>query len=121
MSNTNEQSNGQGPPAFLTQHKQLNDPDGKDLYPNLYACLAPVFKDDKCVRESGSIRLVIAGGWYRVTVQAPSEGVQTTITVTSLVDLLEAVESALRGGETPWVPDYNSVKKHRQQAIRPVQ
>lgn len=89
--------------------------------PTLHSLLQPVWKDGKCKRQSGSLRIRLIGGYYAVTLSCPTEGVETQIVLESLVDWLDAAEARLRDPGCIWTPDWESTKKTRQVRIEDVE
>lgn len=76
--------------------------------------LWPKWKDGKCLRQSGSVRVRLVGGYYLITLHCPTEGVEATLTTDTLVDPLGQLEVALRNDTLVWLPDFERQKKTRQ-------
>lgn len=91
------------------------DQEGETRWPNVIACLYPIWRDGKCVRREGTLKIRLVGCYYAVTLSCPTEGVETDLVVDTLVDLFDALEGLLRSGKAVWRPDWQSTKKARQQ------
>ena len=79
--------------------KVMHDPQGLEKYPTLSSLLHPIWKGPDCVRQSGTMRISLVGGYFIVCVSCPTEQVETRVTLDSLVNLMERVEEAVRYGE----------------------
>lgn len=113
------ETNGHSTIPFLKDRLQCPADDaGLDAFPTLTQCLFPIWKDSKCVRISGGVRIRLVGGYYLVTVSCPSEGLETTLTTPTLVGLLEALEAHVRNPATIWTPTFEEQKRARQDAKR---
>lgn len=104
-----------GLPPFAQEslQKAPSDSEGLRLYPTLMQCLMPVWKDGKCLRQSGGLRLRIVGGYYLLTIHCPTEGVEATLTAETLVDMLAQLEQSLQLHQLRWFPDFERQKKTR--------
>ena len=88
-------------------------------YPTLCELLFPVYDEKKrLTREAGVLSLRIDGQLYRVTLVCPTEGVQTTLETTTLLDLFEQLERHCYGTSAAWVPTYDRKKKAGQHLKR---
>jgi hypothetical protein len=94
-----------------------NDQAGVAKWPVLTELLFPVWKDGKCVRQSGDMKIRLVGGYYLLTLHCPTEQLETTLTAETLVDALDALETLLASGKAVWMPDWNATKKTRQVTI----
>lgn len=106
-------------PLALMEGK-LRAPTDADLEascPTLHRCLSPIWKDGKCVRQSGSLKVRLIGGYYQMTLSCPTEGVETSITLESLVGCLEALDERLQSPGCVWTPDFVEQKKARQARV----
>ena len=90
------------------------DAAAEDEWPTLMAVLLPVWKEGKCRRQAGSLRLRIVGGYFLVTVHCPTEGMECTMTTDTLVNLLPQLETFLQSGASEWIPDFETLKKTRR-------
>lgn len=101
--------------AMLTQSPA--DDAARSAYPLLMQCLLPIWRDGKCVRQSGSIRVRITGSYYLVSVSCPTEGVEATLTTETIIDIPLQLEDSLKLNKLQWVPDYERVKSTRKVRI----
>lgn len=116
MSRRNGKRRNDARPAVLAVNEQLNDDDGEKRYPTLYSLLAPSFHDGECVRVSGRMTIKVVGSHYMVTIACPTEELQATLLLPSMEELLDKLEQMVQSPETKWVPDFDSLKRARQQA-----
>ena len=109
--------------ASLVKASQLSPSDakGEEQWPTLMECLLPIWKDGKCKRQSGHLRIRLTGSWFVATLSCPTEGMETSVSSDTLSGLLDALEAKLRSPECQWTPDWESVKKTRQVRIDKVQ
>lgn len=110
-----------GPLPLLAMRKQ--SPDDAELEkqaPTLYSCLQPLWKEGKCKRASGSIRVRLVGGYYQITLSCPTEGLETSMVTDTLVDVIGQLEKRLNDPACIWTPDFSEQKKSRQVKIDPV-
>lgn len=106
-----------GPLANLSTLVPCDDK-ARERYPNVWACLMPHWSEGKCTRQSGTLRVRIVGSWFEVTLSCPTEGVETTLSTETLVNLLEQLEKLLASGRAIWKPDWSSTKKARQAKVK---
>jgi hypothetical protein len=101
------------PLDFLGKRDSLvpQDAEGMKAYPTLAACLQPRWKDGKCVRQAGRMGLRVVGCYFLVSVTCPTEGLETTATLGSIVGLLDALEGHLRSPGAVWTPTFDRVKE----------
>jgi len=97
----------------LTNIKFSNPVDeaAKKEYPNLYDLLCPRWKDGALVRQPGRLTLRVEGGSYVVSIECPTEGVQTSILAHSLASVLSDLESSIKANLCNWVPTWARRKK----------
>lgn len=100
--------------------KVMHDPQGLDKYPVLSSLLHPIWKDGNCVRQSGTMRVSLIGGYFIVCVSCPTEQVETRVTLESLVNMIDLVEAAVRDPRATWLPTFAATKKTRQVVIEEV-
>lgn len=89
-----------------------DDADGKKAFPNVFELLAPLWADGKLVRQAGRMSLKPDGGSWRVSIECPTECVQTTVIVKSLKTALEEAEGAIASGKAHFGPTWQSQKKN---------
>ena len=94
-----------------------HDDEAEKRWPNLYACLMPVWEGGKCKRQSGRLSVRITGSWFVLTLSCPTEGLQCSISCPSLFSLMDLAETILANGQAQWEPDWESTKKARQVRI----
>lgn len=110
------------PVALAAMRRQApDDAQAVEVWPTLLGCLLPVWVDGKCKRQAGSLRVRLIGGYYQVTLHCPTEGLETSLVVETLVGLLDALERRLNDPGCVWTPDFDSIKKTRQVRIEAVQ
>ena len=100
--------------------KVMHDPQGMDKYPVLSSLLHPIWKEGVCVRQSGTMRVSLVGGYFIVCVSCPTEQVETRVTLDTLVDLIGRVEESVRDPRATWLPTFAATKKTRQVVIEEV-
>jgi hypothetical protein len=116
LSLKNGRSKVEAGPVIPGINRVLDDAEAQETLPTLFSLLNPAFKDDKCVRLGGTLRLRVIGGYYVVTVSCPTEEKQATVVVTSLVPLVTALETALRDPMCVWLDDFEKQKRARREA-----
>lgn len=105
------------PPSLNTDaNKAPDDNEGRAAYPTLHWCLSPQWKEGKCVRQAGELRVKVVGGYYLVSVRCVTEARETTLTTDTLVSMCEQLERHLTAPTTIWFPDWAASKKARQDA-----
>lgn len=110
------------PISVLAVSRQAPDDDAlATACPTLYKCLVPIWKEGKCKRQSGSLRVRLIGGYYQVTLSCPTEGVETSLVTDTLVGIEGQLESRLRDPSCIWTPDFAAQKKSRQVRIESVE
>jgi hypothetical protein len=108
-------ANGYTPAPLVAVNSQRPcDADGEARWPNVYACLLPVWKEGRCLRQCGRISVRVIGSVFEIALSCPTEGVEMTMRVPTLVDALDAMEAHLRSGAAVWAPDWVTAKKIRQ-------
>jgi len=84
-------------------------------WPTLMQLLLPNYDDKKrLTREPGILSIRVDGSIFRLTIICPTEGLQTTLGLDSIVGLFEALEGHVRSTTAVWVPTYDSKKKTGQ-------
>jgi hypothetical protein len=99
-------------------NRSPSDPEAVKRWPTLTSLLNPVWKDAECVRQSGYLRMRLVGGYYLVTVVCPTEQLETTVTLDTLVDLNDSIESAVCNPRCVWLPTFEATKKSRQVIVK---
>ncbi len=100
-------------PGVLAGRNSLTPTDqaGEKAYPTVAALLQPLWRDGRCTREAGSIRLRIVGPYFLVSITCPTEGLETTATLASIVGLMDALEKHVNAADAVWTPTFDRVKK----------
>jgi hypothetical protein len=89
----------------------LEDPEALALYPNVCDVLLPKWKAGAQTRQRGKVTIVPLGAAYRVTVDCPTEVLETSVMLATLIDVLGQLEAFLASGKAVWTPGY---QKHRK-------
>ena len=99
--------------AIFNGHSQLllEDLAGKEAYPTLCDVLWPKWNDGKQTRQRGKLVVAPLGAAYRVTLDCPTEVLETSVMLSTLVDLFGQLEAYLASGKAIWTPGY---QKHRK-------
>jgi len=74
--------------------------------------LLPLYAGTTMTRQPGSMRIAPDGGTWRVTIECPTEGLQTQVNVDSLANLLVDVEKLLASGVVRWGLSWSKRKKN---------
>jgi hypothetical protein len=90
------------------------DETGTALYPILFDLLCPRWRDGVQTRKAGRLSVRCDGGAYRVSIECPTEGVQTTVLLTCLDTLVADIEAFLGSGKTHWSLTWAQQKKAGQ-------
>jgi hypothetical protein len=90
------------------------DQPGLKAFPTLYELLSPSWIDGKLVREGGRLSIKSDGPSFRVSIECPSEGVQTSFIVESLDKIMENSEKILSQGQMHWGLTWSRQKKNLQ-------
>jgi hypothetical protein len=103
------------PASFLRNLSILlpTDDDGAKKYPTLSELLLPKYKGAVCTRQGGTLRVKVEGTYYRVSLDCPTERVQCSLLIETLIDLNAQVERFLRSGEAQWSPSWDVQKRSR--------
>jgi hypothetical protein len=110
--------NGSTPSPLVGVSTQCpTDAEAMKAWPNLVACLYPLWKEGKCIRQAGSMRFRLVGCYYLVTLSCPTEGVETDMVMETLVGAFDALEALLASHKAVWRPDYLAQKKSRQPRV----
>jgi len=85
---------------------KLDDPAGSSALPVLSDCLLPVYDGLLWKRQGGKLSISVEGAHWKVNLQCPTEGLQTTFVCETLVGLLDALETFLASGQAVWTPGW---------------
>lgn len=80
----------------------VDDDGGRHLYPNIFDLLTPRWVDGQVVRQAGRLTLKPDGSSWRVSIECPTEGLQTTLVVRSLETMMPEVEDHVTSGKAHW-------------------
>jgi hypothetical protein len=110
-----KQTNGDGP-LVLGADVAPQDEQGLRALPHLCNLLWPRWRNGKCTRVPGRLTIKCIGGYYVVSVNCPTEAVQSTHLFETLEGLLAALELRVQESSCIWLPDYESQKRARQES-----
>ena len=79
-------------------------------YETVFALMVPVWKEGKCVRLSGRVGIRVVGPYFVATLTCPSEGLETSVTLADLCNLMVDLESHCRSPQAIWTPTFDRVK-----------
>jgi hypothetical protein len=91
--------------APILKDLKLSNPDDKEdlkQLKTLVSLLLPKYHEGKMTRQPGRISIVPDGGHYRVTIEAPTEGLQTVFYVDNLHNLVADAENLVSQGKAQW-------------------
>jgi hypothetical protein len=88
------------------------DKDGRKMYPTLYDLLCPRWQDGVLVRQAGRLTIKADGAAYRVSIECPTEGLQTSVVVDNLPNLLADTEKLVSQGQCHWALTWARQKKN---------
>jgi hypothetical protein len=103
-------------PLSLGSDVAPQDSGGLGTLPHLCNLIWPRWRNGKCTRVAGRITIKCIGGYYVVTINCPTEAVQTTQIFESLEGLLAELEQRVQSSTCIWLPDYESQKRARQES-----
>lgn len=83
-------------------------------FPILHQLMMPVYEEKKLLREPGIIGVRVDGSLFRMTVICPTEGVQTVMETSSILNILEQLERHAAAPGTTWTPTFDSKKRSRR-------
>jgi len=97
----------------LKNVKILNPDDeaAKKQFPLLYDLLCPVWVDGRCQRVPAKLTLRVDSGCYFISLECPTEGLQTTLVVWTLLGLWEELEKALKDNLCNWGATWEKKKR----------
>ncbi len=88
------------------------DKDGIKAYPNLYDLLVPKWDGSVCTRQAGRLSVKPDGGAWRVSIECPTEGLQTSFVVDNLTNLLADAEKIVTQSQCHWALTWSRRKKN---------
>ena len=92
-----------------------HDSQGHHDYPTLMQLLQPRYDDERqLTREPGSIRVSIDGSLYRISLECPTEGVQTMFATDTISEMLLQLEEHCNSSKSVWTPTWNAKKRARR-------
>jgi len=97
------------------------DDTAKKACPNLLDVLLPIYEDGVMVRQPGRLSVSADGGSWRVSIEAPTEQLQTVLMIDSLATLQEEVERLLASGTVKWGMSWKKRKNSLPTIDAPVQ
>lgn len=97
-----------------------DDESGLALFPNVYDLLTPRWKDGVITRQPGRLTLKPDGSSWRVSIECPTEGLQTTVVVKSLESALSEVEDLVTSNKAHWGLTWALQKKNLPTIDKPV-
>lgn len=112
------QENGKKPKAMKAKlfdkvkPDKMKDDAAKKEMPNLLDVLLPIWEGSTMLRQPGRLSISPDGGSWRVTVECPTEGLQTVLMTDSLPTLLIDVEKLLASGSARWGMSWQRRKKN---------
>ena len=89
------------------------DKDGRKAFPTVYDLLCPRWKEGVLVRQPGRLTIKADGAAYRVSIECPTEGLQTSVVVDNLPNLLADVEKIVSQGQCHWALTWSRQKKNQ--------
>lgn len=89
------------------------DKEGIKCYPTIYDLLCPRWKEGTLVRQAGRLTIKADGGAYRVSIECPTEGLQTSLIVDNLPNLFADAEKLLSQGQCHWALTWSKQKKNQ--------
>lgn len=98
-----------------------DDEAGKKALPNLMDCLCPQWQDGHLVKQPGRLTIRVDGPSFLVNLECPTEGVQTTVEVSSLATALQEFEKAISSNQATWKPTWKVLKKYSPTVADPIE
>lgn len=90
------------------------DPEALSNYPLLTDLMLPRYEADVCTRVGAVLKVRAQGTCWLVTIECPSEGVQTALGCSTLHDLCGWLEKVLGQGLCNWSETWEVQKRRRQ-------
>ena len=79
-----------------------DDEAGQVLFPTLWDLLTPRWKDGKLTRQAGRLSLKPDGSSWRMSIECPTEGLQTSLLIKSLESALAEADAHCASGKAHW-------------------
>lgn len=90
------------------------DDEAASQYPLLIDLLLPRYEGEQCTRQGATVRIKANGTCWMVSIECPSEGMQTALGLSTLHDFCAQVERQLGGSQLNWAETWQVQKKRRQ-------
>jgi len=90
----------------------FQDSVGKEKYPILHDLLSPRWVENRMTRQGARLTVKVDGGCVRVSIECPTEGVQTSFMLDTLNDLSKSIELHLAAGDVRWGLTWARLKKN---------
>lgn len=91
-----------------------DDSECRARYPLFTDLMLPRYVQDECTRQGATLRVKAHGTCWMLTIECPSEGIQTAMGLLTLNDLVGQVEVALAQAELNWSETWEVQKRRRQ-------
>jgi len=88
-----------------------DDVEAREKWPNLFACLAPVYEGATLRRQAGRITFKIIGPNLIASLTNPSELIDVDIVVTSLTAAFDEIEQSISTGNFHVKPGWQKNRK----------
>lgn len=92
--------------------EKIADPEAKKMLPTLLDVMLPIWDGNTMLRQPARMSIQPDGATWRVTIECPTEGLQTVLCVDSLSALLVDVEKMLASGQAHWGMSWQRRKKN---------
>lgn len=89
------------------------DEEGRTLFPTLFDLMCPRYHGMTCTRQGARFTIKVDGGAYRVSIECPTEGLQTSFFVESLDNFPLFCENYLTQGAPHWGLTWAQQKKNQ--------
>lgn len=89
-----------------------DDEGGKALFPLLFDLLTPRWKEGVVTRQPGRLSLKPDGSSWRISIECPTEGLQTSFIVNSLESAFMEAECLIESGKAHWGLTWQKQKKN---------
>jgi hypothetical protein len=98
-----------------------DDAGGQVMYPNLFDLLTPRWEGSVMTRQAGRMSIKPDGSMWRVSIECPTEGLQTSFCVRMLDTLFAEAEKHVSSGTAHWGLTWAKQKKHLPVIDSPIQ
>ena len=100
---------------LLKNIKMISPADKEDLKatPGLHELLVPIWRANVLVRQPGRMTIKPDGSAWRVSIECPTEMLQTSFVVDSLRNLMQDVEKIVTQSLCHWGPTWERQKKYK--------